>query len=62
MSVLVARFFPLWTAFPDTNPVRQHLRAVNLRKAHAIKAEIEKLLKDGFIYPVPLMEWFQIPF
>ena len=26
-------------------------------KAAAIKAEVEKLLKVGFIYPVPLMEW-----
>ena len=30
---------------------------VNPRKAPAIKAEIEKLLKAGFIYPFPLMEW-----
>ena len=42
--------------YPNAKPVRQHLRAVNLRKAPAIKAEIEKLLKADFIYPVPLME------
>ena len=30
---------------------------VNPRKAPAIKAEIEKLLKASFIYPVPLTEW-----
>ena len=30
---------------------------MNPRKAPIIKAEIEKLLKVGFIYPIPLMEW-----
>ena len=30
---------------------------VNPRKAPTIKAEIEKLLKANFIYPVPLTEW-----
>ena len=29
---------------------------MNPRKAHTIKAEIEKLLKTGFIYPIPLTE------
>ena len=43
--------------YPNANPIWQRLRAVNPRKAPAIKAEIEKLLKVGFIYPVPLMEW-----
>ena len=45
----------------DAKPARQRLRAVNHRKAPAIKAEIEKLLKAGFIYPVPLMEWVSNP-
>ncbi|WP_208081288.1 hypothetical protein, partial [Bacteroides uniformis] len=27
------------------------------RKAAAIKAEVEKLLNAGFIYPIPLTEW-----
>ena len=39
--------------YPNAKPVRQRLRAVNPRKAPAIKAEIEKLLKASFIYPVP---------
>ena len=39
--------------YPNAKPVRQRLRAVNPRKALAIKVEIEKLLKSGFIYPVP---------
>ena len=43
--------------YPTAKPVRQKLRQVHPRKAAAIKAEIEKLLKDGFIYPVPLTEW-----
>ena len=43
--------------YPNAKPVRQCLHVVNPRKAPAIKAEIEKLLKAGFIYPVPLTEW-----
>ena len=43
--------------YTTTKPVRKKLRQVHPRKAVAIKAEIEKLLKVGFIYPVPLMEW-----
>jgi hypothetical protein len=31
------------------------------RKAPAIKAEVEKLLNVGFIYPVPLTEWVSNP-
>jgi hypothetical protein len=45
----------------DAKPVRQCLRAVNPRKAPAIKAEVEKLLNVGFIYPVPLTEWVSNP-
>ena len=43
--------------YPNAKSVRRHLRALNPRKAPTIKAEIEKLLKAGFIYPVPLTEW-----
>lgn len=43
--------------YPDAKPVRQKLCSVNPRKAVAIKAEVEKLLKAGFIDPVQLMEW-----
>ena len=47
--------------YPNAKPVRQRLCAVNPtmnpRKAPVIKAEIEKLLKDVFIYLVPLTEW-----
>jgi hypothetical protein len=43
--------------YPDAKPVRQKLRPVHPKKLVAIKAEVEKLLKYGFIYPVPLTEW-----
>jgi hypothetical protein len=47
--------------YPDAKPVRQCLRVVNLRKAPAIKAEVEKLLNTGFICPIPLTEWVSNP-
>ena len=47
--------------YPNAKPLRQHLHAVNPRKAPSIKAEIEKLLNVGFIYPVPLTEWVSNP-
>ena len=40
--------------YPNVKPVRQKLRVVNPKKAPAIKAKIEKLLKVDFIYHVPL--------
>ena len=43
--------------YPDARPVQQNLRPVNSRKAAAVKAEVEKLLKAGFIYPIALTEW-----
>jgi hypothetical protein len=43
--------------YPDTKPVWQKLRLVHPKKIIAIKAEVEKLLNFGFIYPVPLTEW-----
>jgi hypothetical protein len=45
----------------NVKPIRQKLRVVNPKKAPVIKAEIEKLLKDGFIYPIPLTEWVSNP-
>ena len=41
--------------------VRQKIRVVNPKKPPAIKAKIKKLLKVGFIYPVPLMKWVSNP-
>ena len=43
--------------YPTAKPVWQTLRQVHPRKVAAIKVEMEKFLKAGFIYPVPLMEW-----
>ena len=43
--------------YPTIKPVRQKLRQVHPWKSAAIQAKIKKLLKAGFIYPVPLTEW-----
>ena len=43
--------------YPDAKPVQQRLCQIHPRKAAAIKAEVEKLLKAGFIYLIPLMDW-----
>ncbi len=43
--------------YPDAKSVRQCLHPVHPWKAITIKAEIEKLLKAGFIYPFTLTEW-----
>jgi hypothetical protein len=43
--------------YPGAKPVRQRLRPIHPRQAAAIKLEVEKLLKAGFIYPVALTEW-----
>jgi hypothetical protein len=37
------------TTYPDAKPVQQKLRPINPKKAAAIKIEVEKLLKAGFI-------------
>jgi hypothetical protein len=42
--------------YPDAKPIRKHLHPVHPRKATAIKLEVEKLLKSGFIYPVALTD------
>ena len=42
--------------YPGAKPVRQRLRPMHPRKAAAIRAEVEKLLNAGFIYPIPLTE------
>jgi hypothetical protein len=43
--------------YPDAKSVRQKLHPINPRKSTTIKAEVEKLLKVGFIYPIQLNEW-----
>jgi hypothetical protein len=49
------------TTYLDAKPVRQKLHLVNPRKAVAIKIEVEKLLKAGFIYPIHLTQWVSNP-
>lgn len=41
----------------DANPVRQQLHLIHPREAATIKGEVEKLLKVGFINPIPLTDW-----
>ena len=43
--------------YPNTKFVQKKLRPVNPRKVAAVKAEVGKLLKAGFIYPIALTEW-----
>jgi hypothetical protein len=46
---------------PDAKHVRQKLCPVNPRKAVAIKTEVEKFLKEAFIYPIHLTKWVSNP-
>jgi hypothetical protein len=41
----------------DAKTVRQRLYPVHPGKVVAIKIKVEKLLKDGFFYPVALTDW-----
>ena len=43
--------------YAGSKPVRQKLRQIHPKKVASIKAEVEKLLKAGSIYPIPLTEW-----
>ena len=47
--------------YPNGNLVQQNLRDINLNKFPTIKDEIEKLLRESFIYPVLLNEWVSNP-
>ena len=47
--------------YPDAKLVRQKLKPINPRKAATVKAEVEKLLKASFIYPIALAEWVSNP-
>jgi hypothetical protein len=41
----------------NAKPVRQLLRPVHRHKVVAINIEVEKLLKEGFVYPMALTDW-----
>ena len=43
--------------YPYVKLIRQWLCPVHPRKAVAIKGEVEKLLKAGLIYLIPLTDW-----
>jgi len=49
---------------PRVKPIRQKILPMHPRKTVVIKEEVEKLLKVGFIYPIPLIEWVSniVPF
>jgi hypothetical protein len=47
--------------YPRAKPVQQYLRPVHPRKVAAIKLEVEKLLKAGFIFPLALTKWVSNP-
>jgi hypothetical protein len=49
------------TMYHDAKLVRQKLHPVNPKKETTIKAEVEKLLKAGFIYPIHLTQWVSNP-
>ena len=43
--------------WPNVVPIRQNKRPIHPANATAIKAEIEKLRKAGFIYPITYTTW-----
>jgi hypothetical protein len=43
--------------YPVFKPGRHKLRPIHPKKSTTIKVEVEKLLKSGFIYPIPLTKW-----
>jgi hypothetical protein len=43
--------------YPGAKPIRHRLRPVHPCKVVAIKLKVEKLLIDGFFYPMDLTDW-----
>ena len=43
--------------YPDAKPIFQKLHYMHPRKIVTIKAKVEKLLKYGFVYPIPVTKW-----
>jgi hypothetical protein len=44
-------------SYPSVKPMLQKLCLVHPKKTVTIKEEFEKMLKYGFVYPIPLTEW-----
>lgn len=51
---IVMHEFPTYS---DAKPICQCLHPMHPRKAVSIKGEVEKILKHGFIYLIPLPDW-----
>jgi hypothetical protein len=49
------------TTYLDAKLVRQKIHPINPKKAAAIKIEVEKFLKEYFIYPIHLTHWVSNP-
>ena len=49
------------TTYPDAKLVWHKLHLINSGKVVVIKAEVEKLVKVGFIYLVQLTQWVSNP-
>jgi hypothetical protein len=47
--------------YPNAKPIWQRLRPVHPCKVAAIKLEVEKIIKAGFVYPVALTDWVSDP-
>jgi hypothetical protein len=47
--------------YPYAKPVRQNFRLINPQKVAVIKAEVQKVLKANFIYPIQLTQWVSNP-
>ena len=43
--------------YPNDKPIRKWLILIHPCKIAAITAEVEKLLRERFIYPIPLTDW-----
>ena len=41
----------------DAKLIRQRLRPIHPWKGTTIKVEADKILRERFIYPIPLMDW-----
>ena len=43
--------------YPIARPVKKKLLQVHPQKAMAIKDEVKKIMKEGFIYPITMIKW-----
>jgi hypothetical protein len=43
--------------YPEAKPIWKKLHPIHPQKSTVIKAQVEKILKESFIYLVPLTDW-----